>query len=397
MLKVLEENGLDTGGYGDARFLADGDIMTDTEKDKWLNRALEYVPMDRRNLEIREEMQKGLSRLCILAKRVPGYDELPIHIRVSMLATPPKKKEIDITGIPGSQLIKWKSIKKPEMYDAKGGRVPAETQRALERELAFRWRQLLIAKLRPHMGSFPAMIKAIDGAENQELALHDLFGTARFSTLAAHGRRLDKIVSIHPSIIPWNTGKLLTFYERMRNLNKDKEKPFTADVALAYWKTIKFLSDILGVTDQLDLKMIKNKRDAVRSEFITSVEKQDRRALAPDIEVVMALERATRDGETYMDRGWAAVARHGMGSSGRFNDYQHTSPKTYKDEPKTTELEAWQTKVTDLLTKTRPMPLISPKVSFTGIEWWITLTEFLGTIDRLLGDRDYIMPAPTAD
>jgi hypothetical protein len=395
--KVLAENGLDIGGHGDARFIADDEMMGDDIVDDILDRALEYMPMDRRSPEARTQMAKSIQRLRTMAKRVPKYHELPIHIRISMLDQPVKKKEVDITGIPGSQLIKWKSIKKPAAFDAKGGAVPAETQRAIEAELAFRWRQILIAKLRPHMGSFPTMLTAIADSENQEIALHDLFGTARFGTLAAHGRRLGKILAIYSGIIPWNTNKLLTFFEKMEKLNKDKEKPFTSDTALSYWKTIKYLSDILGVTDKLDMKLIKNKRDAVRSRFITTVEKQDRRATAPGIGVAKALEKASEDGETYMDRGWSAVGRHAMGASGRFNDYQHASSTTYKDGPKTTDMEAWQTKVTDLLTKTRPMPLIAPKISFTGIEWWVTLTEFLKTIQKLMGHRDYIMPAPTAD
>ena len=43
------------------------------------------------------------------------------------------------------------------------------------------------------------------------------------------------------------------------------------------------------------------------------------------------------------------------------------------------------------------MPLIAPKVSFTGIEWWTTFEEGLTLLAKTIGHRDYIIPTPSRD
>jgi hypothetical protein len=87
------------------------------------------------------------------------------------------------------------------------------------------------------------------------------------------------------------------------------------------------------------------------------------------------------------------------GSSARFNDIMHTQPSTMKVTETTIELVAWQTEVTGVLDNTRPMPLIAPKHSFSGVKWWIALELHLKALldHPKFQNADFILPTPTSD
>ena len=95
------------------------------------------------------------------------------------------------------------------------------------------------------------------------------------------------------------------------------------------------------------------------------------------------------------------MVRFQMGSSARFNDLQHTSPSTMKITSNTIERMAWQTKTASAFRiKENPAPLIAPKLSLSGVDWWtewsktLTLTFFLGTLS---GHGLYLIPTLSKD
>ena len=269
--------------------------------------------------------------------------------------------------------------------------------RHLELQYAKRWRQRILARLTPYDAYFPSFVVAAMGAKNVYRAYHDLFGTSRYNSLAGHGRRLDKILHLCPTILPFTTGKILRLFDIMRDKHESDELHLKANTPMTYWRTIYYVAALAGLKDTLDIPLLERKRDAVRATLVVSVNREDKRATPPTTKVIIALERVAINGSTWFKRYMASVSRHGIGATGRFNDYQHTSPDTHKDEPKTSELAAWQTKVSDPVTNYRPMPLIAPKISFSGHKWWETLSDGIATLNKLLGPRDYMIPTPTID
>ena len=149
--------------------------------------------------------------------------------------------------------------------------------------------------------------------------------------------------------------------------------------------------------DDLDIPYLKCKKDALRAKLVTSYETCDHRAHCPPMEVIVALEKASKDEALWLDRFFAAGLRQVAGASGRFNDYIHTHTDSFVDSDRTVELSAWQTKVTDLLDKKRQMPLIAPKVTFSGVMWWVTFSEGMAHLLKLMGPRDFVFPCPSRD
>ena len=94
------------------------------------------------------------------------------------------------------------------------------------------------------------------------------------------------------------------------------------------------------------------------------------------------------------------MVRFQVGSSARFNDLQHTSPSTMKITSNAIEMMAWQTKTASAFRiKKNPVPLIAPKLSLSGVDWWTewskTLT-LLSSLERFQG-TDYLIPTLSKD
>ena len=95
-----------------------------------------------------------------------------------------------------------------------------------------------------------------------------------------------------------------------------------------------------------------------------------------------------------------AMVRFGTGCSGRMSDMQHTSPTTRKLTDKTIEFNGWQTKTVSIHeVNKKPIPLIAPKHSFTGHDWWtiISLTQKMLMNSPEFEKMDYLIPALTSD
>ena len=377
--------------------MADRDDTTDDVIAEWAGQTLERMPADRKSPTTRAELEARLKSICNLARQTPELHMIPPSIRQTMREHYQPPAPVCPMNIPRRQLLRWRDMTTPQHIKEKCKDMPQHTQRELELQLAKRWREHILSKLIPYADSFPKFRVARTGALDVMRAYHDLFGKDRFATLAGHGRKLDKILIIFPGFIPWDTVKCLKLFELMRRAHEEDLQELHSNAPNNYWHTIQYLSKITGLDEDLDYVIILRKRDAVRATLTVMVVRQDKRALAPTIEVVMALERATDKASCWFYAWFASVARHGCGASGRYNDYQHSSDVSHRDLVDTDELEAWQTKVTDPLSQARPMPLIAPKISFTGIEWWTTFSEGLRELQKTIGKRDYIVPTPSKD
>ena len=94
------------------------------------------------------------------------------------------------------------------------------------------------------------------------------------------------------------------------------------------------------------------------------------------------------------------VVRFQVACSARFNDLQHTSTGSLQVNSSTVELNAWQTKtVSAFKVKKSPVPLIAPKYSFTGHDWWTPLTIAWRKMHALEAfvNSDYLIPTLSKD
>ena len=89
-----------------------------------------------------------------------------------------------------------------------------------------------------------------------------------------------------------------------------------------------------------------------------------------------------------------------MGCCARFNDLQHTSPVTLRVTTSTIEMMAWQTKTASAFRiKKNPVPLIAPKLTLSGADWWTDWVETLKSLHSLerFQDMDYLIPTLSKD
>ena len=89
------------------------------------------------------------------------------------------------------------------------------------------------------------------------------------------------------------------------------------------------------------------------------------------------------------------LVRFQVGCCARLNDMQHTSPGTLKVTSSTIEMMAWQTKTASAFRiKKNPVPLIAPKLTLSGADWWTDWIETLKSLYSLerFQDMDYLIP-----
>ena len=199
------------------------------------------------------------------------------------------------------------------------------------------------------------------------------------------------MLKIEPALIPWTEDILL----QLLNYQHDSEAT-PAQVQKA-WQTLKYLSSKLGLLDPTTVDRLTSKKDASRNRLVSSHLTVSRRAITPGIQDIMSLERATVAPGPAADQYAAAVFRLQAGTSARYNDISHTQISTMVVTDSTIEFTAWQTKVTGVLDGHRPMPLIAPKHSFSGVAWWLVLERHVLSmqLDPRMQDMDYLLPTPT--
>lgn len=278
------------------------------------------------------------------------------------------------------------------------------TQRKLEQHLRSRWAERVINLLEPYANEVPYMRAIGTGNLNQEYL--DLLGDTRFRTLRIHCLCLENLRKLGFTNIPWTEGDV-------RNLlNTLRTQEVTPHKLQSIWNTLRWFSAKFGLLNLDSVERLKAKRKTIQESLVDTMVKPQRKAQLPSKAVIMALEQiaggtsavALGTGRTspkhLLDRYITAMARFQVACSARFNDLQHTSPSGYKSSDKSIELSAWQTKTTNAFQiKQKPVPLIAPLYSFSGVDWWTALTT---TWDRLtvndkFKDMDYLIPTVSSD
>ena len=167
-----------------------------------------------------------------------------------------------------------------------------------------------------------------------------------------------------------------------------------------------------------EVHRLKTKKAALQDTLADTATKPQRKATVPSKEVVWALEEgasglmsagaAGPDGQaapgreryTMMDAYIMSLARFQLGCSARFNDLQHVHPKDLRVTTHTLELQAWQTKtVSAAKIRKQPVPLICPKFSFTGKDWWLGMVTVIRKMTKLdqFKDMDFLIPTVNKD
>lgn len=101
-----------------------------------------------------------------------------------------------------------------------------------------------------------------------------------------------------------------------------------------------------------------------------------------------------------MDGFILGIVRFQLGCSARFNDLQHVHPSNLQVTTETIELQAWQTKtISASKIKRQPAPLICPKYSFSGKDWWGGLVSIIRKLVKLpqFKDVDFLIPTIAKD
>ena len=154
-----------------------------------------------------------------------------------------------------------------------------------------------------------------------------------------------------------------------------------------------------------------NKKKWLQETLVSTATTPQRKAVVPSKEVILALEKgvaaAGADPQQTSQQARAAIdsfimgmVRFQVGSSARFNDLQHTSPGTLRITSNTVEMMAWQTKTASAFRiKKNPVPLIAPKLSLSGVDWW---SDWVKTLQLLYGTKrfsemDYLIPTLSKD
>ena len=174
-----------------------------------------------------------------------------------------------------------------------------------------------------------------------------------------------------------------------------------------------WLSKTFGLLNLDEEHRLKAKKQALEESLADTATKPQRKAVVPSKEVVWALEEGASSLSTagiirpegtmvpgvephkVMDSYILGLARFQLGCSARFNDLQHVHPREIHCTTETVELQAWQTKtVSAAKIRRHPVPLICPKYSFSGKDWWSGLVALIRklTQEERFKDMDFLIP-----
>ena len=297
------------------------------------------------------------------------------------------------------QLAKWRHWRPAQLRD-----LEPTTQRALEEKLRQHWSNRLISHLAPHASDIPAMAAVMGDGNDHEEFLH-LLGDARFSTLRQRCLALEKLKKHGGLQIPWTEKSVRSL---LSNLHKEECTPNYIQQA---WDTLKWFSTKFQTLDVTATHRLASKKKWLQETLVSTASTPQRKAVVPAKEVILALEQgAAAGGADPRRKGQIArgaidafilgMVRFQVGSSARFNDLQHTSPSTMKVTSNTIEMMAWQTKTASAFRiKKNPVPLIAPKLSLSGVDWWTEWSKTLTLLSSLerFQDMDYLIPTLSKD
>ena len=168
----------------------------------------------------------------------------------------------------------------------------------------------------------------------------------------------------------------------LNRLQADEISPYKLQ---QIWQTLNWLSKIFGLLKVDEHQRLVTKEKALEEELAPTVVRPQKKAAVPSREVIWVLEEGAALGGPPGAPGPAApaqaapgrerherFARFQVGCSARFDDLQHVRPEELRTTSNTIELQAWQTKVARAgRIRTKPVPLICPKYSFSGAPWYL--------------------------
>ena len=297
------------------------------------------------------------------------------------------------------QLSKWRHWKPSQVRD-----LEPTTQRALEEKLRQHWSDRLISHLAPHAAEIPAMAAVMGDGNDHEEFLH-LLGDARFSTLRQRCLSFEKLRKQCDLPIPWTEKSVRAL---LANLQRQECTPNYIQQA---WDTLKWFSTKFQTLDVTAAQRLTSKKKWLQETLVSTATTPQRKAVVPSKEVILALETGaaaagadpqstSQQARSAIDSFIMGMVRFQVGSSARFNDLQHTSPGTLRITSNTVEMMAWQTKTASAFKiKKNPVPLIAPKLSLSGVDWW---SDWVKTLQLLFGterfsEMDYLIPTLSKD
>ena len=279
------------------------------------------------------------------------------------------------------------------------------TQRALEVHLRARWAERLLAHFALYAEHVPHMAAILGPSFRQEMG--HLLGDARFRTLRQHCLAYEGLRKRGFTAIPWREVDVRNL---LNNLATAEVTPYKLQQV---WNTLKWLSKTFGLLNLDEEHRLKAKKQALEESLADTATKPQRKAVVPSKEVVWALEEGasslqmvgiTRpegamvpgvEPHKVMDSYILGLARFQLGCSARFNDLQHVHPREIHCTTETVELQAWQTKtVSAAKIRRHPVPLICPKYSFSGKDWWSGLVALIRklTQEERFKAMDFLIP-----
>ena len=293
----------------------------------------------------RNEVSQLLGRLIAAASMVQPRSEV-IEATASAWSNHTQVAPIIATPIPG---IKHWEQWRPRHVEA----ASLVKQQDIERQLAFHWRDQILGHFRPFASQLAPMVSAAS-AEDVESEQHDLFGAMRWGTLRSHARSLATMLKRDAYLLLPDTDKCLRL---LNQLSKDSRM---APSTPARWvRTISFLANTFRF--EVDTKTLEKKCDAIAARLDKRVRNETKRAQALTISACQALERAVLLSDSAADKYAAGHFRVLLGSSARWDDGQHTDPRTPEETTGSITLEPWQQKNLDrTLTPAKMIAMTAP-------------------------------------
>ena len=275
------------------------------------------------------------------------------------------------------------------------------SQLQVEKELRLKWLDRLLGHLIPFASSIPNMKRVMD-SKNPIQEFRDLFGDSRWRSLRTYCLKLEAMLKHGLFSIPWTEPMIRGL------LNSCRTEEMTPSQVEGFWNVLKALNKRLGVLDINSISVLMAKKDAITDVLVPKVSKPLKQAHAPGITFPGPLEQAIdsqRDASgSLLPPGlhyYIVMARWLLGSSGRFNDAQHTNPYEMLFTSSAIEAHPWQTKVVKRKdAKKRPVVLICPTQSFQpGSTWWRSCEAWVQVFkqSKQASEMDFIFPELTSD
>ena len=214
-----------------------------------------------------------------------------------------------------------------------------------------------------------------EGDDHQEF-LH-LLGDARFSTLRQRCLFFEKLKKQDLLPVPWTESTV------RQMLSKLQAAECTPNYIQQAWDTLKWFSSKFQTLDVESLQRLLSKKKYLQETLVSTTSTPQRKAVVPSREVIWALEQ-----------GAAAVGAvsHSKGS-------RHVRPLM---------LSLWDWSgfrwvavpaSMTCSTPANPVPLIAPKLTLSGADWWTDWIETLNSLYSLerFQDMDYLIPTLSKD